>query len=211
MPQRLGPHDVRPEDGARLDQGQRHERQPRPERPDRPERTDRPERPDQPQRPERRRSYRWEDPAPSGAAARTMAGADFFGAIADGTLPPPPIASTLGFTLVWLEPGRAVFEFTPSEFHYNPIGSVHGGVCATMCDSACGCAVHSMLPAGTYYTSQDLSVKFLRAITTSTGPLRCEGTVIHLGSRTALAQASLTDGTGRQYAHATSSCLIFRP
>jgi uncharacterized protein (TIGR00369 family) len=190
VPQRPGPRDVRPEDRAGLDQGQRGERPP-----------------DQ----QRRRSYQWEDPARSGAAARTLAGPDFLGAIAGGTLPPPPIASTLGFTLVCVVPGRAVFEFTPSEFHYNPIGSVHGGVCATMCDSACGCAVHSMLPAGTSYTSQDLSVKFLRAVTTSTGSLRCEGTVIHLGSRTALAQASLTDGTGRQYAHATSSCLIFRP
>ena len=88
---------------------------------------------------------------------------------------------------------------------------MHGGVYATMCDSACGCAVHSMLPKGAYYTSQDLSVKFLRPITGSTGPLQCEGTVIHLGSRTALAQARLTDAQGKLYAHATSSCLIFRP
>jgi uncharacterized protein (TIGR00369 family) len=159
----------------------------------------------------RQRSYQWEDPSVSGSAARTLAGADFFRAIMDGTLPPPPIASTLDFTLVSVTPGRAVFEFTPSEFHYNPIGSVHGGVVATMCDSACACAVHSMLPAGTHYTSQDLSVKFLRPVTASTGPLRCEGTVIHLGSRTALAQATLTDGDGKAYAHATSSCLIFRP
>ena len=74
---------------------------------------------------------------------------------------------------------RAVFEFTPSGFHYNPIGSVHGGVCATMCDSACGCAVHSMLPAGAFYTSLDLSVKFIRPVTASTGRLLCEGTVEH--------------------------------
>jgi len=159
----------------------------------------------------RQRSYKWEDPATSGDAARTLAGVDFFRAIGDGTLPPPPIAITLGFSLVTVEPGRAVFEFTPAEYHYNPIGSVHGGVCATMCDSACGCAVHSMLPAGAYYTSQDLSVKFLRGITASTGPLRCEGTVVHLGSRTALARASLIDGAGKLYAFATSSCLIFRP
>ena len=159
----------------------------------------------------RRRSYQWQDPHVSGAAARTMAGIDFFRAIADGTLPWPPIASTLDFALVSVEPGTAIFEFTPSEFHYNPIGSVHGGVCATICDSACGCAVHSMLPTGASYTSQDLSVKFLRAITASTGPLRCEGTLLHLGSRTALAQASVTDGAGKLYAHATSSCLIFRP
>ena len=159
----------------------------------------------------RERCHRWEDPAISGEAARRLAGLDFFRAIADGTLPPPPIAGTLGFSVIAIEPGRAVFEFTPAEFHYNPIGSVHGGVCATMCDSACGCAVHSMLPAGAYYTSQDLAVKFLRGITAATGPLRCEGTVVHLGSRTALAQASLTDAAGRLYAFATSSCLIFRP
>jgi uncharacterized protein (TIGR00369 family) len=159
----------------------------------------------------RQRSYEWQDPAIPGAAARTMAGLDFFRAIAAGTLPAPPIASTLAFTVLSVDEGRVVFEFTPAEFHYNPIGSVHGGVHATLCDSACGCAVHSMLPAGAYYTSQDLNVKFLRAITVATGPLRCEGTVLHLGSRTALAEARLSDGAGRLYAHATSSCLIFRP
>jgi len=159
----------------------------------------------------RRRSYQWQDPAVSAGAARGMVGLDFLRAIAAGDLPAAPIACTLGFTVVSVDPGRVVFEFTPAEYHYNPIGSVHGGVYATMCDSACGCAVHSMLPAGAHYTSQDLTVKFLRAITASAGPLRCEGTVIHLGSRTALAQASLTDADGRRYAHATSSCLIFRP
>jgi len=161
--------------------------------------------------PQRRRGYQWQDPAVSAGAAPAMTGLDFLRAIADGTLPAPPIARTLGFDVVAVEPGRVVFEFTPAEYHYNPIGSVHGGVSATMCDSACGCAVHSMLPAGASFTSQDLTVKFLRPVTVSAGPLRCEGTVIHLGSRTALAQASLSDASGRRYAHATSSCLIFRP
>jgi uncharacterized protein (TIGR00369 family) len=160
--------------------------------------------------PRRRRCHEWADPAGFAAAAQTLAGADFLRALGDGTLPPPPFAGTLGISLTSVDPGRVVFEFTPAEFHYNPIGSVHGGVIATMCDSACGCAVHSLLPAGAFYTSQDLNVKFLRAVTAGTGPLRCEGTVLHLGSRTALAQASLTDPAGRRYAHATSSCLIFR-
>jgi uncharacterized protein (TIGR00369 family) len=184
-----GPRDARP-DGARLAERRGDDGRPGPQR---------------------QRSYQWQDPAIAAAAARTMAGIDFFRALADGTLPVPPIAATLGFTITAADPGRVVFEFTPAEFHYNPIGSVHGGVYATMCDSACGCAVHSMLPKGAFYTSQDLSVKFLRAVTLSTGPLRCEGTVIHLGSRTALAEARLTDGQGKLYAHATSSCLIFRP
>jgi uncharacterized protein (TIGR00369 family) len=104
-----------------------------------------------------------------------------------------------------------VFDITPAEYHYNPIGSVHGGVYATLCDSACGCAVHSMLPAGAYYTSLDLATRFIRPVTTGSGRLLCEGTVTHLGSRTALAEARLTDASGKLYAHATSNCLIFRP
>lgn len=160
---------------------------------------------------QRQRSYDWQDPAISAGAASTMAGIDLLRAIASGAFPAPPIFQTLGFSAVSVDPGRVVFELTPAEFHYNPIGSVHGGVTATICDSACACAVHSMLPAGTSYTSQDLSIKFLRPVTASTGMLRCEGTVIHLGSRTALAQASLTDGQGKLHAYATSSCLILRP
>jgi uncharacterized protein (TIGR00369 family) len=159
----------------------------------------------------RSRTYTWEDPRPSSAAAREMDGLAFLQAIADGKLAPPPISATLDFRWRSAEPGRVVFALEPAEFHYNPIGSVHGGVYATLCDSACGCAVQSMLPAGAYYTSLDLSVKFLRPITVDTGTLLCEGSVEHLGSRTALAHARLTDETGTLYAHATSSCLIFRP
>jgi uncharacterized protein (TIGR00369 family) len=159
----------------------------------------------------RHRAFSWADPGIAAAASRQLSGAEFFQAILDGRLPPPPITAALDFTLTAVEPGRAVFEFTPSEFHYNPIGSVHGGMYATLCDSACGCAVQSMLPAGSYHTSLDLSVKFLRPVTTASGRLACEGTVTHLGRRTALAQASLTGADGKLYAQATSSCLIFRP
>jgi uncharacterized protein (TIGR00369 family) len=160
---------------------------------------------------QRERTHRWSDPAITAAAALQTDGTEFLRAILAGRLPAAPIGSTLDFAPVAVEPGRVVFEFEPAEFHYNPIGSVHGGVISTLCDSACGCAVRSMLPAGTYYTSLDLTVKFLRAVTAGTGRMRCEGTVTHLGGRTALAQASLTDAGGRRHAHATSSCLIFRP
>jgi uncharacterized protein (TIGR00369 family) len=157
------------------------------------------------------RSYQWQDPAISAAAARELDGMAFLKEIVAGTIPPPPIAVTLGFSLISVEPGKAVFGITPAEYHYNPIGSVHGGVYAALCDSACGCAVHSMLPAGAYYTSLDLAIRFIRPVTTGTGPLLCEGTVQHLGSRTALAEARLTGEDGRLYAHATSNCLISRP
>jgi uncharacterized protein (TIGR00369 family) len=137
----------------------------------------------------------------------------FFREMIEGRIPPPPIAATLDFGWVSVEPGKVVFEITPAEFHYNPIGSVHGGVYATVCDSACGCAVHSMLPAGAYYTSLDLAIRFIRPVTADSGRTRllCEGMVTHLGSRTALAQAQLTGPDGKLYAHATSSCMIFRP
>jgi uncharacterized protein (TIGR00369 family) len=160
---------------------------------------------------ERTRAYDWADPAISAAAAREQDGAAFLTAILDGSLPAAPVARTLDFAPVLVEPGTVVFEFTPAEFHYNPIGTVHGGVLSTLCDSACGCAVHSMLPAGTSYTSLDLSVKFLRPVSSGTGRMTCTGTVTHLGGRSALAEARLTDPAGKLYAHATRSCMIFRP
>ena len=159
----------------------------------------------------RERAYSWDDPTASATAAADLDGEAFLQSIVDGRLPAPPLARTLAFAPVSVRPGAVVFEFTPAEFHYNPIGSVHGGVISTLCDSACGCAVQSMLPAGCYYTSLDLSVKFLRPVTATTGRMTCEGTVTHLGGRSALAQARLSDEAGKLYAHATSSCMIFRP
>ena len=96
-----------------------------------------------------------------------------------------------------------------AEFHYNPLGGVHGGVISTLLDTGTGCAVHSTLAVGELYTSVDLTVKFLRPATVASGLLRAEGSVIHRGRRTALAQAVLLDAAGKQVAHATSSCMIF--
>ena len=97
----------------------------------------------------------------------------------------------------------------PERRHYNPIGSVHGGVLATLLDTAAGCSVHSTLAPGELYTSLDLTVKFLRPVTVESGRLRCEGSVLQRGRRTALAQAQLYDAEGRLVAHATSTCMIF--
>jgi uncharacterized protein (TIGR00369 family) len=96
-----------------------------------------------------------------------------------------------------------------ADFHYNPLGTVHGGVISTMLDTATGCAVHSTLAVGELYTSLDLTVKFLRPVTVDSGELTAEGTVLQRGRRTALAQAQLSDQAGRLVAHATSSCMIF--
>jgi uncharacterized protein (TIGR00369 family) len=167
----------------------------------------------QPRHPDaaRERAYGFDDPAKAAAAAAGLDGLAFLQAVLDGTVPAPPLARTLDFAAVSVQPGVVVFEFTPAEFHYNPIGSVHGGVLAALCDSACGCAVHSTLAAGTSYASLDLCIKFLRPVTSGTGRMICEGTVMHAGTRSALAQARLTDADGKLFAVATSTCMIFRP
>jgi len=126
-----------------------------------------------------------------------------------GELPAPPIAATLGFRLAEVGEGRAVFVGEPALWQYNPIGSVHGGVLATLLDSATGCAVHTRLAGGMAYTSLDLSVKFLRRVTADSGTLTCTGEVVTMGRRTALAEARLVDAGGRLLAHGTSSCLLF--
>ncbi|WUD78097.1 PaaI family thioesterase [Streptomyces sp. NBC_00510] len=157
----------------------------------------------------RSRTFEWGDPRVSAAAVGRTSGLEFLRDVLAGRLPAPPIASTLGFTLEEVEEGRAVFAMEPGEEHYNPIGSVHGGVYATLLDSAAGCAVQSVLPEGMGYTSLDLNLKFLRPITVDTGKVRAVGTVLNQGRRTALAQAELFDATDRLLAHATSSCMLF--
>ena len=131
-------------------------------------------------------------------------------AIRSGELPPPPIMATLGMSDLRAERGRVVVEMPAAGFHYNPLGTVHGGVISTMLDTAAACSVHSTLAVGELYTSVDLTVKFLRPVTVDSGLLTCEGTVISRGRRTALAQAQLSDASGRLVAHATSTCLIMR-
>ena len=121
----------------------------------------------------------------------------------------PPIASTLQFVLAEIEPGRAVFRATPGPHAYNPIGVVHGGYAATLLDSACGCAVHSMLSASQGYTTLELKVAYHRAITNDTGPVAATGKIVSFGRRVAFSEAQLTDAQGRLLASATSTLLVF--
>lgn len=131
-------------------------------------------------------------------------------AMRDGEMPPPPIMETLGMSDMRVEPGQVTVQMPAAEFHYNPLGSVHGGVISTLLDTAAACSVHTTLAVGETYTSVDLTVKFLRPVTVGSGLLTCAGSVISRGRRTALAQAQLTDEAGRLVAHATSTCLIMR-
>jgi uncharacterized protein (TIGR00369 family) len=156
----------------------------------------------------RRRTVRWDDPSQSIEAVGWLDGLSFLEAIRDGRLPAAPVSQLMGFALTEVDAGRAVFECEPSESHYNPAGSVHGGVISTLLDSALSCAVHTTLPAGTGYTTAELKVNFVRPVVAGSGRLRSEGRVIHAGSRLATAEARLTDASGRLYAHAVGTCLI---
>ena len=138
-----------------------------------------------------------------------MTGLEQLLAMGEGLIPAAPIADTIGMENFGGEHGAIHVELVPQQRHYNPLGTVHGGVISTLLDTAAGCSVHSTLEAGQGYTSLDLTVKFLRPVTVDSGRLRAEGRVIHRGRRTALAEAQLFDAAGRQVAHATSSCMIF--
>jgi uncharacterized protein (TIGR00369 family) len=159
----------------------------------------------------RERRHAWQDPGPVLAEAAGLDGLEVMRRIADGRLPYPPLASTLGVTRFEAGPGRVVVGLEPEEFHYNPLGTVHGGVVAALLDTAAGCAVHTTLPAGAGYTTVDLHTRFLAPVRTATGPVLATGTVLHRGSRTAAAEARLSDAGGRLLAHATAACLLLTP
>ena len=150
----------------------------------------------------------WSDPMPLAQAARSMAGIEFLRAIRDRKLPAPPIARLLGFDLVEVDTGYAVFEVVPAERHYNPIGVVHGGLAMTLLDSAMGCAVQTHMPAGSGYTTLEAKTNLVRAITADTGKLRAIGRTLHVGKRMATAEGRLEDAAGKLYAHATTTCIV---
>jgi uncharacterized protein (TIGR00369 family) len=144
---------------------------------------------------------------PDKVAGKT--GLEIMQAMLAGELPFPHIAETLDFSLVEVAPGKAVFQGTPQLKHYNPLGTVHGGWYATLLDSALGCAVHTMMPAGRGYTTAELGVNIVRAASQQTGPLRAIGTVLHCGRQLATAEARIVGPDGKLYAHATTTCLVF--
>jgi uncharacterized protein (TIGR00369 family) len=163
----------------------------------------------QPTTAERSRTITWEDPVPVASRALEMSGLDYMRAIVEGDVPAPPIALLMGFQPVELAEGRVTFAAEPGEHLYNPIGVVHGGLAATLLDSATGCAVHTTLPVGVAYTTLELKTNFVRAITRDTGRVLCEAEVVHRGGTIATAEGRLiAESTGKLLAHGTSTCLI---
>jgi uncharacterized protein (TIGR00369 family) len=160
---------------------------------------------------ERTRTFSWEDPRAVLERTSGVSGLEAIRLMTSGELPQPPIAEALGFRLVDAEPGVAVFECEPAEYHYNVIGTVHAGLAMTLLDSAMGCAFVTTLEAGVGWTTLELKANFTRALTAHTGLVRCTGRVIHPGRRVATTEARLEDAAGRLYAHGTSTILVLPP
>ncbi len=142
------------------------------------------------------------------ATIMSQPGLAFLQAMISGRVPQAPMAATLGFRLVEASEGRAVFEGLPEFRHYNPIGTVHGGLAASMLDSALGCAIFSTMAKGETWTTLELKLNYVRALNKDTGPVRAEGRVIHRGRTVATSEGTLKDRAGKLYAHATTTCLI---
>jgi uncharacterized protein (TIGR00369 family) len=158
---------------------------------------------------ERTRTFGWTDPSLHAGLIGQRSGLEMMQALASGELPAPPIMDLIDVAGIEAVEGSVTVHLDPQEFHYNPLGSMHGGVISTLLDTAAACSVHTTLPVGVGYTSLDLNVKFLRPVTIASGRLTCTGSVLQRGRRTALAEARLTDAKGRLVAQAMSSCMIF--
>jgi len=159
--------------------------------------------------PMRSRTVAWHDPGPTTAKILAMAGVDGIRAIIDGVLPVPPMESQMKFDFVEVEPGRVVVTFTPDESAYNGFGVVHGGLLCALLDVVTGCALHSTLPQGKGYTSIDIKVNYLRAVSIKSGLLTATGTVVKSGLRVGFTEGVVVDGSGKPVATATSSLLVF--
>lgn len=158
----------------------------------------------------RERRVTWYDPATLSAAAATLSGFELLTAISDGRLPPPPIATLFGAELVSVGEGAVLFRCTPNESTYNPMGIVHGGFLCTLLDTASGCAVHTLLPAGTGFGSIEIKVSFLKPLTADSGVIEIRGQALRVGTRVAFAEAHARDGNNELVGHATTSIAVTR-
>jgi uncharacterized protein (TIGR00369 family) len=139
---------------------------------------------------------------------KDLSGLEVLQAMLAGKLPAAPIGGTMGFRLIEVEPGRALFEGVPGPNLLNPLGAVHGGWALTLIDSACGCALHAALDAGVGYTTVETKVNFTRPIPPDGGAVRCEGKVLSHGRQIATAEAQLRSADGKLLAHGTSTLII---
>jgi len=139
-----------------------------------------------------------------------LTGLEYMRQVMTGEVPPSGMVQLMNFKLVEVSEGRAVFTIQPDERHYNGLGIAHGGLAATLLDSATGCAINTMMPAGKIFTTLEMKINYVRPMTRETGEVRCEANVIHVGGRIATAEGRIVDGNGKLFAHGTATCMLFR-
>ena len=139
-----------------------------------------------------------------------MTGLEYMQRVMTGEVPPSGMVQLMNFKLVEVSEGRAVFTIKPDERHYNGLGIAHGGLAATLLDSATGCAINTMMPAGRIFTTLEMKINYVRPMARETGEVRCEANVIHVGGRIATAEGRIVDCDGKLYAHGTATCMLFR-
>jgi uncharacterized protein (TIGR00369 family) len=145
----------------------------------------------------------------SRAIQKEMSGLEFVTGLANRTLPLNTIARTLGYDVIEAVNGRVVIVAEPDDTLLNPAGTVHGGYSATLLDSCMGLAIQSTLDKGIAQTTLEFKISLVRPITTETGEIRAEGTVLSRGRRVGTAEGKIMDRKGRLLAHGTTTCLIF--
>lgn len=142
---------------------------------------------------------------------RTMSGLEMLRAVAAMPMDVrPSIGRLIGMSFDSVEPGEVVFSVETRPEFSNPLGQVHGGICATLLDSAMGCAVHTELEAGVGYGTVEMKINYIRSVPTDGMKLTATGRVVHLGGRTAVAEGRVVDDHGRLVAHGSETCLIHR-
>lgn len=152
-----------------------------------------------------------EEAAKGGTEGRgRMSGLEYMRKLASGELPQSGMGKLMGFRFAEVSEGYAVLTVVPDERHYNGIGIAHGGLAATLLDSATGCAINTMMPAGRIFTTLEMKINYVRPIRADAGTVRCEARVIHVGSRTAYAEGRVLDEQGKLYAHGTATCMLFQ-
>lgn len=151
-----------------------------------------------------------ETSAARGLVRDQLSGLEYMRQLMSGELPPSGMAHLMNFRLVEVSAGRAVFAVSPDERHYNGIGIAHGGLAATLLDSALGCAINTMMPPGKIFTTLEMKINYVRPMRRETGEVLCEASVLHVGGRVATAEGRIVDADGKLYAHGTATCMLFR-
>lgn len=140
----------------------------------------------------------------------SMSGLEYMQKLAAGELPQSGMSQLMGFRLVEASEGYAVVAVEPDDSHYNGLGIAHGGLAATLLDSATGCAINTMMPAGRVFTTLEMKINYVRPIRGGCGVVRCEARVIYAGGRVATAEGRVTGADGKLYAHGTATCMLFQ-